>query len=102
MIKLTALYPNGGDARFDMAYYCDKHIPMVRKLLGDACKKVEVDEGLSTEDPNAKPQYVAIGHLYFDSPDGLQKFMANIEAIAGDVPNYTNVQPVVQISRVRL
>jgi uncharacterized protein (TIGR02118 family) len=45
--------------------------------------------------------YLAIGYLYFDRLSAYQNsFRPNAEKIRGDVPNYTNIQPVVQISEV--
>jgi hypothetical protein len=32
--KVSVLYPNGTDIRFDMEYYCNRHIPMVYLLFG--------------------------------------------------------------------
>ena len=34
MIKVTVLYENTEGKKFDMAYYCDKHIPMLKHLDG--------------------------------------------------------------------
>jgi hypothetical protein len=34
MIKISVLYPNSKDTRFDMEYYCNRHIQMVRQLVG--------------------------------------------------------------------
>ena len=34
MIKVSLMYPNREGAKFDMVYYCDRHIPMVQQLLG--------------------------------------------------------------------
>ncbi len=37
MIKVSVMYPNKEGARFDHAYYRDKHMPMVKAKMGDAC-----------------------------------------------------------------
>jgi uncharacterized protein (TIGR02118 family) len=47
MIKVSVLYPNTEGKKFDMEYYCSKHIPMVQQKLGAACKGAAVDAGLS-------------------------------------------------------
>jgi uncharacterized protein (TIGR02118 family) len=47
MIKISVLYPNSKDTRFDMEYYCNRHTQMVRKLVGSALRGVSVDQGLS-------------------------------------------------------
>ncbi len=36
MIKVSVLYPGGEEIKFDMAYYCEKHIPLVKDCLGTA------------------------------------------------------------------
>jgi hypothetical protein len=30
MVKVSVLYANGTDTKFDMEYYCNRHIPMGR------------------------------------------------------------------------
>ncbi|HTT33525.1 MAG TPA: EthD family reductase [Methylomirabilota bacterium] len=103
MIKVSVLYPNGEGSRFDMSYYCSKHIPMVKRLLGAALKGVEVEQGVAGATPGAPPTYLAMGHLLFDSVEAFQSsFGPNAPAIVGDVPNYTNTQPTIQISEVKL
>jgi uncharacterized protein (TIGR02118 family) len=101
MIKVSVFYENTEGKKFDMAYYCNKHIPMIKEKLGTACKRMEVDEGLGGAQPRTKPAFVAMAHLLFDSVDAFQKaFGPHAAAIMGDVPNYTNIQPIIQISNV--
>lgn len=103
MIKVSVLYPNSDAASFDMDYYCNSHMPMVKEKLGDACKNVAVDGGLGGGAPDSPPLYVAMGHLYFDSVGDFQSaFGPHAEAIMGDIPNYTNVEPVIQVSDVHM
>lgn len=103
MITVTVLYPNKDGGRFDMNYYCNSHIPMVRRLLGAALTGVIVEQGLGGAAPGSKPTYMAIGQLRFDSVDAFQKaFAPCAEAIQKDVVNYTNAEPVIQISDVKL
>jgi len=45
MIKVSVFYPSGEGKTFDMDYYCNKHIPFVQQLIGDTCKKAEVEQG---------------------------------------------------------
>src|SRR5262245_5794549 len=103
MIKVSVMYPNASDARFDMTYYLDRHMPMVRDLLGSVLKGMNVDEGLAGGQPGMPAPYVASGHLFFDSVDAFQAaFGQHSGAILADIPNYTNTQPTVQISQVKL
>jgi uncharacterized protein (TIGR02118 family) len=103
MIKVSVLYPAGEGAKFDMDYYCKSHMPMVRRKCGAACKNVAVEQGLAGGAPGAPPTYVAMGHLYFDSVAEFQAaFAPHAAAIMGDIANYTNVQPMIQISEVKI
>jgi uncharacterized protein (TIGR02118 family) len=103
MIKVSVLYPNASDARFDMPYYLDRHMPMVRDLMGGALKGVNVEQGLAGGQPGAPPAYTVLCHLLFDSVDAFQSaFDKHSAAILADIPNYTNTQPTVQISQVKL
>jgi uncharacterized protein (TIGR02118 family) len=103
MVKVSVMYPNGEGHTFDMAYYLTKHIPMAKQKLGSALKNVTVEEGMAGATPGAPPTYLALGNLYFDTLEAFQAaFGPHAPAILGDVPNYTNTQPVVQISAVKL
>ena len=103
MIKVSLLYPNSESSRFDMDYYCNRHIPMLLKKLGRACRRVAVEEGLAIGSPSSAPAFVAMGHLYFRSIKAFQTaFNRHETAIMEDVPNYTNVRPMLQISTVKI
>lgn len=103
MIKVSVLYPGGEGRTFDIAYYCDKHIPMVRQKVGAAIKGVAVEQGIGGVAPGTPPTYLAMGHLLFESVEAFQSsFGRHAEAILADVPNYTNTVPVIQISEVKI
>jgi uncharacterized protein (TIGR02118 family) len=103
MIKVSVLYPYSEGVRFDMGYYCNSHMPLVQEKLGAACKGLSVEHGVSGPEPGTPPVYIAMGHLYFETVEAFQEaFGPHAEAIMGDVPNYTDIQPVLQISEVKL
>jgi len=103
MIKVTVFYPAGENEKFDMDYYCKSHMPMVQQKLGAACKSMAVEQGLGGGAPGAPPTYAAMGHLYFDSVAAFEAaFASHAAAIMADLPNYTNIQPVIQISEVKM
>jgi hypothetical protein len=64
MIKVGVLYPSDKGTKFDIDYYCKKHMPMVQQKLGAVCKKIAVDYGLEGGAPGSKPGFAAAGHLY--------------------------------------
>ena len=103
MIKVSVLYPAGQNTKFDMDYYCKSHMPMVREKLGAACKSTAVEQGLGGGAPGTPPTYTAMGHLYFNSVDEFQSaFAPHAKAIMADIPNYTNIAPVLQVSEVKM
>ena len=103
MIKVSVFYPYQPNAKFEMAYYCDQHFPLVRRLLGSAVKNAAVEQGLSGGTPGAPPLYVALGHMYFDSvPAFVEAWTLHAAEILADIPNYTNLQPQIQVSEVKL
>ncbi|MDP9203676.1 MAG: EthD family reductase [Gemmatimonadota bacterium] len=103
MIKVSVLYPKTEASTFDLAYYLEKHIPMVRAKLGPACKRAAVEQGLAGAAPGSPPAYAVMGHLYFDSVESFQaSFGPHADVIMGDIPNYTTVEPTIQLSEVKL
>ena len=61
MIKVTVMYPYTEGARFDHAYYRDRHMPMVKARLGSACAYYTVEKGLAGRAPGSPPAFVAGG-----------------------------------------
>ncbi len=103
MIKVSVLYPNGPSAKFDMKYYVTHHMPMVREKCAPACRSIAAEGGLVGGDPGSAAPYIAIGHLTFDSVEAFQKaFTPHAKEIMADIPNYTNVQPIIQIAEITL
>ena len=101
MIKVGVFYPLTG--KFDWDYYLNKHTPMIQKLLSPALKKVDIEQGIAGGGPGAPATYTTICNLHFDSVEAFQQsFGPHSEAIVGDIANYTNAQPTIQISEVKL
>lgn len=102
MIKVSVMYPYVEGATFDLDYYVGKHMPMLRQKLGSACKRYEVDQGLAGGAPGSQPTYTASAHLLFESLEAFQAaFAPHAAGLMADVPNYTNIEPVIQISEIK-
>jgi uncharacterized protein (TIGR02118 family) len=101
MIKVSVMYPNTPGARFDHVYYRDKHMPLVKARMGNACKSYTVDKGIAGGAPDAPATYVGMCHIFCDSVEAFQAgFGPHAKEIMGDIPNYTDLSPVIQISEV--
>lgn len=103
MIKVSVMYPNKPDARFNHEYYRDKHMPMVKERMGDACKYYTVDKGIAGGVPGTAPTYIGMCHIFCDSVEAFQAgFGPHAREIMADIPNYTDLAPVIQISQVEV
>jgi uncharacterized protein (TIGR02118 family) len=103
MIKVGVFYPNSENCKFDIDYYCKSHMPMVRDRLGITCQGIAVDKGLTGGAPGSRPAYAAIGHLYFETAAAFQAaFGPHAKEIMADLPNFTNIEPSIQISSVAI
>ena len=103
MIRVSVLYPWSPDAKFDMNYYLATHMPLVRQRLGATCKGISVDQGIAGGAPGAPPSFIAVGHILADSVESFQAALApHLGEIMGDIPNFTKIQPTIQISDVKL
>jgi uncharacterized protein (TIGR02118 family) len=101
MIKVSVLYPYSEGKKFDMDYYCSKHAMLVTGLLGDALKGASIESGLGGGTPGSPAPFVAIANMYFNSMEEFgQAFGASADKILGDIPNFTNIEGVMQISEV--
>lgn len=101
MIKVSVMYPSATDARFDHEYYRDKHMPLVKSLMGESCLFYTVDKGLAGGAPGEPPTYIGMCHIFCDSVDAFQAgFGPHVKTVMADIPNYTDITPVMQISEV--
>ena len=101
MIRVTVLYPNTPGARFDHESYAGKHLDLVKERLGSALISSEANKGLGSAVPGSPPPFIAAGHLVFNSLDDFQKsFGQHAQEIMGDLPNFTDIEPQVQISEI--
>ena len=103
MIKVSVFYPKTPSSRFDNDYYFNRHMPMVKEKLGASLKRTDADQGLAGGTPGSPPIYAAMCHLYFDSVQAFQAaFEPHAKVILSDIPNYTNVEPIMLISEVKM
>ncbi len=102
MIRVSVLYPSGEGKKFDVKYYVKKHMALVHKQYGEfGLVRTEVDEGVSGGAPGEAPPFACIGQLYFNSVADFHKAgEAHGKEVVGDMPNYTDIQPQIQISEI--
>jgi uncharacterized protein (TIGR02118 family) len=103
MIVLTVFYPKTAGTHFEMAYYTQSHIPMVLARCKEfGVGKAQVLGGVSSLE-GGDAAYTAVVTIEFPSTEALGKALGTHGAeIMGDVPNFTDIQPTLQVSEVTL
>jgi uncharacterized protein (TIGR02118 family) len=101
MVIVSVMYPAGGGAKFDMDYYRKTHIPLVGARWNDCgLREAKVLTGAGAPGGGA-PRYSVIALLTFDSAADFDQAVARHGAeIIGDIPNFSSVQPVIQVNNV--
>jgi uncharacterized protein (TIGR02118 family) len=99
MVLVSVLYPNQPGTRFDERYYMERHIPLVRQRWeAMGLTDLRLLRGTNTPDGGTAP-YRVIALLTFASAEALQEAAAaHGGEIFGDIPNFTDVQPVAQVN----
>lgn len=103
MIRLTVMYPNSENAYFDMDYYQNTHIALVKERCGDALTECTVSQGLGGGEPGSAAPYLVIANISVESMEDFLEHVAPYDPeFAADIPNFTNIIPVIQINEVVL
>ena len=97
---VSVMYPVGAGQKFDLDYYMKTHIPLVASLFGPSgLKHTQVLHGVGS--PSGDPAgFLVIALLEFESADAFKAAVdANGAPVFGDIPNFTDVQPVIQFNQ---
>ena len=103
MTKISILYPTLPGKRFDFDYYLKVHIPLSLKRLKDhpGFKGISVERGTGSTGADLSPPYTAMCHFTFTSMDDfMAAFLPHEPELQGDIKNYTDIRPIVQVSEI--
>ena len=103
MVKISILYPQAPGATFDMDYYLRVHMPLSLSRLRThpGFVALSVERGVAGPQPGTAPPYIAMCHYTFASAgDFVAAFMPHAAELQGDMPNYTTIDPIVQVSEI--
>jgi uncharacterized protein (TIGR02118 family) len=102
VINVSIFYPSKPGSRFDVDYYVQVHMPMAVRLLGSAVKAVSVEIGVSGATPSDPAHFAAIAAFTCDSAQAfIEAFLPVAGQLQGDIPNYTDITPLIQFSQIR-
>lgn len=100
MFCVSVAYPKKDGGTFDFDYYTQRHVPMVAGLVGANVVKAEVRKGVASPDGSA-PSFVCLANFWIKSAQDFQATLATHgKEIMGDIPNFTNIRPILQIDEV--
>lgn len=103
MIRVNIFYPNKVGGRFDLEYYLNTHMPMAIEKLGPSLRSVSIEHGVSGVQPGTQPAYRVMCNYTFDSAEAfLAAFLPHTQVLQGVMPNYTDIEPVMQFSEIKL
>jgi len=101
MIVVSVMYPASADAKFDMKYYLERHVPLVGERWGSmGLREAKVLQGVGAPGGGVAP-YQVMALLTFDSAVAFEQAVAQHgKEILRDIANFTNVQPIIQVNDV--
>ena len=101
LIKVSIMYPFAEGKTFNMEYYETKHMPMVAGFLGSNLAKYTIEKGFASGIPNTPLPFIAIGTFYVKNLSDYQAAIGpNRDSIRSDIPNYTNISPIILVSEI--
>lgn len=105
MLNISSIYPRHDGYWFDFDYYLNIHMPRSIDLLSSTkgFKSVSVERGIDVETLGLTSPFVAMCHIYFETLDDfMSAFMPHSEELQGDIPNYTDISPTIQINNIEI
>lgn len=103
MVRVSIFYPSRPGSHFDVDYYLNTHMPLVLGLLGAAVKAVSVEIGVYGGMAEQAPPFTAICAFTCETVEAFTAaFLPNADVLQGDIPNYTDIAPVIQVSEIRM
>jgi uncharacterized protein (TIGR02118 family) len=98
MIVMSASYPYSKGKKFDEAYYRNKHIALVKEVLGQLARDVAIFKGLPGLD-GSDPAFFYRCDISFASMEDLGKALSSprLGEMMADTANYTDVESVMAV-----
>ena len=101
MVQVSVMYPRQEGKTFNLEYYIREHMALVHKLMDSrGLQQAEVNVGIPGIE-GEESDFFAIGNLIFKSVEDYgNAFNAVGKELVDDIPNYTNVEPLIFVGEV--
>ncbi len=95
---VSVIYPKSSTSHFDHDYYVHTHLPLVQRTYGtNGMVSATIMRGTSSL--GGAPVYELIALLEFADMNAFLKAAgAHSDEVMGDVPKFTDIQPIVQFN----
>ena len=98
---INILYPAKDNDAFDFKFYLDRHVPLIKDILGASLHRLEVRKGASAQDGSSAPTYTCVISIWIaDWPAYEKALAARASELIAEVPLFTKVMPMIQIDEV--
>ncbi len=103
MYCMTVNYPKSANSTFDVEYYLNSHIPLVKKLFAEyGLVSVIVKIGIGSAPGNDDAMYAAVD-IVFESIEAMKTATkAAAKEVAEDIKNYTDTTPEFSFATITL
>ena len=98
---ITILYPAKDNDAFGFEFYLNRHVPLIKDILGKCLERIEVRKGASAQDGSSAPTYTCVISIWIaDWPAYEKAIAARASELIAEVPLFTKVMPIIQIDEV--
>ena len=98
-MSLQVMYPVTETTKFDYDYYFNKFKKIVGETLGEHTQSTLVTKCIAGG-PDVPAGYYAIATMVFENQSALDLALSKAGTALGDIPNFTNAEPVMLIGEV--
>ncbi|RYN46677.1 hypothetical protein AA0118_g12488 [Alternaria tenuissima] len=101
-ITVTVLFPNTPDAKYDIDYYVNKHMPLIQTLWGRYGVKSWSATKFSNEVDGSPSLYAFGSVVVWEDHEEMKNAFSGPEAkeVMGDIVNFSNKEAVFLIGEV--
>jgi uncharacterized protein (TIGR02118 family) len=101
MVKVSVFYKNAAGAKFNADYFLSVHMPLAVRLLAAGIKSATAEIGTRGTADGDAPPFAAIANFTSESADDFMNAFMEVGArLQADIPNYTDIEPLIQVSNL--
>jgi uncharacterized protein (TIGR02118 family) len=101
MVKVSVFYKNTARGKFNADYFLSVHMPLAVRLLAAGIQSATAEIGVRGTGDGDAPAFAAIASFTSESAEAfMNTFMEVGVRLQADIPNYTDIEPLIQVSNL--